>query len=278
MGIELKTPAQLAHMERAGHIVESMLAVVRAAIAPGVRTDELDALAHEHITKAGAHSNFLGYYGYPATICISVNEQVVHGIPGDYRIREGDVVSVDGGCYVNDEAGKAWHSDSAFSLVVGEGSEADHGLVNATETALWAAIAALAGERRVGAVGQAVEATLERHRKESGQQLAVVPEYVGHGIGTKMHMAPEVPNFRSRGRGLRLKPGAALAIEPIIAAGSPANDTLSDEWTVITTDGSRAAHWEHSVAILDSGVRVLTASDGGQSGLAAYGITPAPLA
>lgn len=273
--VEVKTAAQLAHMERAGHVLAGMLAEVRQAIRPGVTTGALDSLAFEYLAGNSATPNFLGYLGYPATLCISVNEEVVHGIPGERVIQAGDVVSVDGGCSVVDETGTAWHSDAAFSLVVGEGTTADHGLVDATERALWGALAALAGARRLGAVGQAVEAELERHRQQTAQELAVVREFVGHGIGTAMHMSPDVHNFSSRNPGPRLRPGMALAVEPIIASGSAANRLLEDDWTVVTLDGSRAAHWEHTVALLPGGVRVLTALDAGRSGLAAHGLTPA---
>lgn len=265
-------------MERAGHIVAAMLDEVRAAITPGITTRDLDAIAFEHLRTADATPNFLGYYGYPATLCISVNHQIVHGIPDDYVIRDGDVVSVDGGCLVRDESGTGWHGDSAFTVVVGEGNAPDRGLVDATEQALWAALAALAGAERLGAVGKAVEGVMDAHHRATGQRLRIVEEYVGHGIGTAMHMSPDVPNFVRRDKGIRLKPGMAFAIEPIIASGSPASKVLDDEWTVITLDGSRAAHWEHTVAIVQGGIRVLTAADGGAAGLAPFGVTPAPLA
>ncbi|HHW84224.1 MAG TPA: type I methionyl aminopeptidase [Actinomycetales bacterium] len=275
---QLKTPAQLAHMERAGHHVATMLQRVREAIAPGIATKALDQIAFDYLAGVGAKPNFLGYHGYPATLCISVNDRVVHGIPDEETIlAEGDVVSVDGGCTVTDEEGTAWHGDSAFTVIVGEGNESDRGLVAATERALWSALAALAGADRLGAVGHAVEEVVEAHERETGQRLAIVKEYVGHGIGTAMHMPPDVPNFVTRERGIRLKPGQVFAVEPILCSGSPANRVLDDDWTVVTRDGSRAAHWEHTVAIMRGGIRVLTAHDGGAAGLAPYGVSPVEL-
>nr|NLD40628.1 type I methionyl aminopeptidase [Actinomycetales bacterium] len=275
---QIKTPAQLLHMERAGHYVARMLQLVREAIRPGISTAALDRIAFDYLERAGAHPNFLGYHGYPATLCISVNDRVVHGIPDAATvIVDGDVVSVDGGCYVTDESGTQWHGDSAFSLVVGEGSSQDRGLVDATETALWAALAALGTGDRLGVVGRAVEDVVAEHQRRTGQRLAIVKEYVGHGIGTAMHMPPDVPNFATRERGMRLKPGMVFAVEPILASGSPSNQVLDDEWTVVTRDGSAAAHWEHTVAIVRGGIRVLTALDGGAAGLAPYGVTPATI-
>lgn len=275
---QIKTPAQLAHMERAGHHVAHMLGHVRDAIAPGISTATLDQIAHQYLERAGARPNFLGYHGYPATLCISVNDRVVHGIPGEGTVlKTGDVVSVDGGCTVDDEQGTSWHGDSAFTVIVGEGGESDRGLVDTTERALWAALAALARGERLGVVGRAVEQVVDDHLQQTGQRLSIVKEYVGHGIGTAMHMPPDVPNFASRERGLKLRPGMVFAVEPIICAGSPANRILDDEWTVVTRDGSNAAHWEHTVAIVKGGVRVLTALDGGAAGLAPHGVEPAEI-
>lgn len=273
--IEVKNSPQLAAMKRAGVLVEEMLLRARETIAPGVSTAEVDAIADEFLKEAGATSNFKGYYGYPATLCISVNDRVVHGIPDHTRFAEGDVVSVDGGCYVMD-GGSQWHGDSAFTVIVGEGSEEDRALVDATEESLWRALAALSGASRLGVVGKAVEDTVGEWNAK-GHHLEIVRDFVGHGIGRKMHMPPDVPNFATREKGPRVKDGMCFAIEPIIAAGSQANKVLDDEWTVVTTDGSRAAHWEHSVAIVGGGIHVLTASDGGAAGLAPYGVTPVPL-
>lgn len=263
-------------MRRAGHLVAGMLAAVRAEIVPGVTTAALDGVAEEFLRAHDALSNFKGYHGYPATICVSVNEEIVHGIPGGRIIRDGDVVSVDGGCSVPGPDGRRWHGDSAFTVVVGEGSPEDRHLEEGTREALWAAIAALATGERLGVVGRAVEGTVAR-LAERGVPLEIVREYVGHGIGTEMHQPPEVLHHVTRDRGPRLRPGMALAIEPMITAGSADSLVLDDGWTVVTTDGARAAHWEHSVAVVDGGVHVLTALDGGAAGLAPHGVVPAAL-
>lgn len=265
--IEYKTPDQIRVMRRAGLVVAEMLAAARAAIRPGITTGELDALARAVLAEAGATSNFLGYHGFPATLCVSVNDEVVHGIPGERVLAEGDVVSVDGGAVVD-----GWHGDSAFSVVVGPAGEADHALVTACEDALWAGIAALSTAQRLGDVGAAIEDAVA-----AAGPYAIVKEYVGHGIGTAMHQAPEVLNYRTRERGPRVRPGLCVAIEPMIAMGERHTRVLDDDWTVVTLDGSRAAHAEHSVAVLDGGVWVLTAPDGGAERLEALGARVASL-
>jgi methionyl aminopeptidase len=265
--IEYKTRDQVRTMRRAGLVVAETLATVRDAIRPGITTRELDAIGARVIADAGATSNFLGYHGYPATLCISVNDEVVHGIPGDRVIAAGDVVSVDGGAIVD-----GWHGDSAFSVVVPAADDADTALVDTCEDALWAGIAALAVAERLGDVGAAIEATVR-----SAGDYGVVREYVGHGIGTSMHQPPDVLNYRSRDRGPRVRPGLCVAIEPMITRGERDTTVLADEWTVVTADGSRAAHVEHSVAVLEDGVLVLTALDGGTARLAAYGVATATL-
>ncbi|PFG40438.1 methionyl aminopeptidase [Georgenia soli] len=270
--IEYKTPDQVRTMRRAGLVVADIHAALREAVAPGMTTAELDAVSADVIARAGATSNFLGYYGYPATVCISVNEVIVHGIPGDRVIAEGDLVSFDCGAIVD-----GWHGDAAFSLVVGEGTESDQALVEVTEEAMWAGIAALATGDRLGVVGNAVETVVERAAEERGLTLGIVQEYVGHGIGSAMHQPPEVLNYRTREKGPRLRPGMCLAVEPMLTAGSPESEILDDEWTVVTLDGSRAAHFEHTVAIGEKGIWVLTAPDGGAEQLAARGVTVAPL-
>lgn len=270
--IEYKTPDQVRTMRRAGLVVAEIHAALREAVAPGMTTADLDAVSADVIARAGATSNFLGYYGYPATVCISVNEVIVHGIPGDRVIAEGDLVSFDCGAIVD-----GWHGDAAFSVVVGEGTEADRALVEVTEEAMWAGIAALATGDRLGVVGDAVETVVERAAADRGLTLGIVQEYVGHGIGSAMHQPPEVLNYRTREKGPRLKPGMCLAVEPMLTAGSPESEILDDEWTVVTLDGSRAAHFEHTVAIGEKGIWVLTAPDGGAEQLAARGVTVAPL-
>lgn len=271
--VEIKNADELRAMRRAGLIVAGMLAEVREAIRPGVTTAELDQIAAAHLARAGALSNFKGYHGYPATLCVSINEEIVHGIPGERVIQPGDVVSVDGGCSVPGPGGRRWHGDSAFTVVVDPAAPEDVALSATTEAALWAAVAALATGQRLGVVGDAVERVVDAAAAR-GMRLAIVREYVGHGIGSAMHQPPEVLNYSTRERGVRQRPGMVLAIEPMLASGAAANDTLADEWTVVTRDGSRAAHWEHTVAILSGGVSVLTAPDAGAAALAPLGVSP----
>ena len=286
--IEIKTPDQVRHMRRAGLVVADIHAALREAVRPGVTTGELDAVCAATIERAGAHSNFLGYYDYPATVCVSVNEEVVHGIPGERELREGDLVTFDCGAYVLDESGTQWHGDAAFTTVVGGryASDSDRILDSTTHRALWAAIAslalAMAGEApgragRLNAVGDTVEDVVAEARRDHGVPIGILEDYVGHGIGTAMHMAPDVLNYSVKRRGPRLQPGMVLAVEPMLAAGEPEVEELDDGWTVVTVDGSRAAQWEHTVALVPGGVWVLTASDGGVEGLDPYGIEPRPL-
>lgn len=263
--IEYKSPEQVRAMRVAGLVVADALAAVRAALAPGLTTADLDAVARDVIAAAGATPSFLGYHGYPATLCVSVNEEVVHGIPGPRVLRPGDVVSVDCGAIVD-----GWHGDSAFSAVLDPADPADVTLVETTERAMWAGIAALAHGDRIGDVGAAVEDV-------AGDEYGLVEEFVGHGIGTAMHQPPDVPNYRTHDRGPRLRPGLCVAVEPMLTRGGRHTNILGDDWTVITTDGSRAAHWEHTVAIGEDGIWVLTARDGGAAALAALGVTIAPL-
>ena len=286
--IEIKTPDQVRHMRRAGLVVADIHAALREAVRPGVTTGELDAVCAATIERAGAHSNFLGYYDYPATVCVSVNEEVVHGIPGERELREGDLVTFDCGAYVLDESGTQWHGDAAFTTVVGGryASDSDRILDSTTHRALWAAIAslarAMAGEApgragRLNAVGDTVEDVVAEARRDHGVPIGILEDYGGHGIGTAMHMAPDVLNYSVKRRGPRLQPGMVLAVEPMLAAGEPEVEELDDGWTVVTVDGSRAAQWEHTVALVPDGVWVLTASDGGVEGLDPYGIEPRPL-
>jgi len=265
--IEIKTAEQVATMRRAGLVVAQAHDAVRDAARPGVTTAELDAVAAEVISGAGAQPSFLGYHGYPAVLCISVNDEIVHGIPGERVLEPGDVVSVDCGAIVD-----GWHGDAAFTIVLPDADPADEALSAVTEDAMWAGIAALATQERLGAVGEAVEDVVERAEGEYG----IVQEYVGHGIGSAMHQPPEVLNYRTRERGPRLRPGMCLAVEPMLTRGSRMTQVLDDDWTVVTADGSRAAHWEHTVAIGPEGIWVLTAHDGGAERLAALGVTVAP--
>lgn len=273
--IEYKTPEQVLLMRRAGLVVAEALRVVREAAAPGVTTASLDALAATVIRDHGAKPSFLGYHGYPATLCISVDDEIVHGIPGPRVLVDGDVVSVDCGAIVD-----GWHGDSAITVVLDGADEQDVQLAATTERALWAGIAALATGDRLGVVGEAVEDLVDDAQAaglNGGVRYGIVQEYVGHGIGTAMHQPPDVLNYRARDRGPKLRPGLCVAVEPMLVRGSRFTRELDDEWTVVTDDGSRAAHWEHSVAILEDGIWVLTAVDGGAGALGALGVTVAPL-
>jgi methionyl aminopeptidase len=273
--IELKTPDQVRLMRRAGLVVATALDEVRAAARPGLTTGDLDAVAERVIRAHGAIPSFLGYEGYPATLCVSVNDEVVHGIPGPRVLEAGDVVSVDCGAIVD-----GWHGDSAVTLVLEGGDADDVALAATTERAMWAGIAALAGGDRLGVVGHAVEEVVDAAQaagENGGERYGIVEEYVGHGIGTAMHQPPDVLNYRARDRGPKIQPGMCVAIEPMIVRGARFTDVLDDDWTVVTQDGSRAAHWEHSVAILEHGIWVLTAHDGGAERLAELGVQVAAL-
>jgi methionyl aminopeptidase len=271
--IEYKTHDQVRSMRSAGLVVARALETVRETVRPGMTTSDLDALAAAVIADAGATPSFLGYEGYPASLCVSVNDEVVHGIPGPRELRPGDIVSVDCGAIVD-----GWHGDSAVSFVLGEGEPRDEALVEATRRAMWAGIAALATSERLGDVGAAIEDSVRVSGEADGVAYGIVEEYVGHGIGSAMHQPPDVPNYRTREKGPRLRPGMCLAIEPMLTLGDRFTEVCEDDWTVVTDDGARAAHWEHSVAILDEGIWVLTAPDGGAAELAELGVRVAPLA
>jgi methionyl aminopeptidase len=256
--IEIKTPEQIAGMREAGLVVARTLRVLAAAVRPGLTTGELDDLAAAEIRAAGAIPSFLGYHGYPATICTSVNEQIVHGIPSRRRsLHEGDIISIDCGAIVG-----GWHGDAAVTVGVGAISAEHAALLEACETTLWRGLARAGPGRRLGDISHAVQTSVT----ESGR-YGIVEEYTGHGIGSAMHMDPPVPNYGRPGRGPRLRPGMALAIEPMVTLGRPETVLLDDEWTVVTADGSWAAHFEHTVAITADGPWVLTAEDGGESRL-----------
>ncbi|GEK22161.1 type I methionyl aminopeptidase [Cellulomonas xylanilytica] len=273
--IEYKTPEQVLLMRRAGLVVAEALAAVRERAVPGVTTGQLDAVAAEVIGDHDAKASFLGYHGYPATLCVSVNDEVVHGIPGPRVLEAGDVVSIDCGAIV-----EGWHGDSAITVVLDGAAPDDVDLAATTERAMWSGIAALAGAERLGAVGEAVEDVVDAAEEaglNGGARYGLVEEYVGHGIGTAMHQPPDVPNFRSRDRGPRVRPGLCVAVEPMIVRGQRFTQILDDDWTVVTSDGSRASHWEHTVAVLEDGIWVLTAADGGVEQLGALGVTVAPL-
>lgn len=271
-----KTPAQLRAMVEPGLITAAALDAVRAMIAPGVTTAELDAEANRVITGRGAESNFQLVRGYFHTVCASVNEQVVHGIPGDRALEPGDIISIDCGAQF-----KGWNGDSAITVVVPDAARPDlvarrEELSRVTEGSMWAGIAALANARHVGDVGTAIEAFIlaQGDSAVSGKPYGILREYVGHGIGRKMHEAPTVFNYRTSDPGPEVKPGLVLAIEPMVTAGTEETIVEDDDWTVSTTDGSDGSHWEHSVAVHDGGIWVLTAPDGGKAGLAPFGVEP----
>jgi methionyl aminopeptidase len=265
--IEIKTPAQLAIMREAGLVTAAALQAAVAAVAAGVSTAELDAVAEREIRLAGAVPSFKGYHGYPATICASVNDQIVHGIPSPEQVlQDGDVISIDCGAIVG-----GWHGDSAVTVQVGQapagaspGAAELAGLLSACERALWHGLAQAVPGRRLTDISHAVE----RAARAAGR-YGIVREYTGHGIGSQMHMGPAVPNYGRAGRGPVLQEGMALAIEPMLVLGQPQTRVLADDWTVVTQDGSWAAHFEHTVAITTAGPRVLTAPDGGAAGFAA---------
>jgi len=260
--IQVKTPAQLDVMREAGLVVAQTLSALADAARPGVSTADLDAIAEEEIAAAGATSSFKGYHGYPATICTSVNEEIVHGIPSPARrLREGDIVSIDCGAIV-----RGWHADAALTVGVGEISGERRRLLATCERALWQGLAQARPGRRLSDISHAVE----RSARAAGP-YGIVEEYVGHGIGTEMHMDPGVPNYGRPGRGPLLVPGMTLAIEPMLVLGGRRTRVLDDDWTVVSADGSPAAHFEHTVAITPDGPWVLTAADGGRAGLAGAG-------
>ncbi|WP_104086658.1 type I methionyl aminopeptidase [Arthrobacter sp. GMC3] len=270
--IEYKTIDQMRIMHRSGLILDDALNQTIAAVRPGITTGELDAIFAALLKKAGATSNFLGYHGFPASICASVNEEVVHGIPGARVLEAGDIISIDGGAVV-----EGWHSDSARTTIVGGAAAEDpkdRRLSDITEESMWRGIAAMASAKYIGDIGDAID---EYVTSQQGPELGILEDYVGHGIGSAMHMAPDVLNYSSKHRGPKLKPGMCLALEPMLVRGGLETKTLADDWTVVTVDKSRAAHWEHSVAVHAKGIWVLTAADGGAERLAPLGVVPVPL-
>lgn len=266
--IQYKSADQVVAMRRAGLVVADALDAVRRELRAGVSTKELDSVAEEEIRSRGATPSFIGYHGYPASLCVSVNDEVVHGIPGTRVLEAGDLVSVDCGAIL-----EGWHGDAAFSAIVPDApaDPVDLDLVEVTEQAMWRGIAAMVAGERLNAIGAAIEDYV-------ADRFGLVEDYGGHGIGTAMHQEPHVLNYRTRDRGPRLRAGICLAIEPMLTAGDPATRVLDDDWTVVTTDGKRAAHWEHSVALTTDGLWVLTARDGGEAALSALDVRFAPLA
>jgi methionyl aminopeptidase len=278
MDIEYKTPEQIIKMRAAGLVVWQTLALLRDAVAPGVSTGDLDALAEDAIRAAGAHPSFLGYHGFPASICASVNDQVVHAIPSRQQVlRDGDLITIDCGAVLD-----GWHGDAAITVPVGAVRPELTRLSEVTEDAMWAGIAAMAqangrvsgangnsgrvsganGNSRLSDVSHAIESSIR-----AAGRYGIVTGYGGHGIGTEMHQDPGIANKGRPGRGPRLVPGMVLAIEPMVTLGGTRTIELEDGWTVITQDGSTAAHFEHTAAICEDGVWVLTAPDGGRERL-----------
>jgi methionyl aminopeptidase len=248
--IVYKSPEEVAKMRRSGEIIAATIERVLAAVAPGKSTADLDAVAEAHIREQGAVPSFKGYHGFPATICASLNDEIVHGIPSKRRkLKEGDVLSLDFGCIW-----EGFHSDSAVTVFVGAPpSEEAERLVRATEQALVAGIAQIRPGAHLTDISHAVEGVA----KAAGFQ--VVREYVGHGIGRKLHEDPHIPNFGPAGRGPVLRPGLVIAVEPMVNAGGWETRLLADDWTVVTADGSLSAHFEHTIAVTEDGHEVLTA-------------------
>ena len=245
--ITVKSDEDFEKMAVAGACVAAVHAAVREAAVPGTSMRDLDGIAAGIIRERDCRPSFLGYHGFPATICASPNEVIVHGIPGDYRLVEGDVLSIDAGAIYD-----GWHGDAAFTMAIGEVPEEVAELIRVTEQALWNGMARAKVGNRLGDVGHAIAATAERHG------YGVVREYIGHGIGRQMHEAPNVPNYGKPSKGYRLKVGWALAIEPMFNLGTEETAVLDDGWTVVTKDGMLSAHFEHTVAITRAGTKVLT--------------------
>ncbi|WP_341955138.1 type I methionyl aminopeptidase [Microbacterium sp. LWH13-1.2] len=275
-----KSAAQLRAMVEPGLITAAALEAVRPLIRPGVTTLELDAEANRVILARGAESNFQLVRGYRHTTCISVNEEVVHGIPGERVLQAGDIVSIDCGAQY-----QGWNGDSAITVVVPDDGRPElvaqrEELSRVTEGSMWAGIAAMASASHLGDIGAAIQGYIEAQGPSavSGESYGILREYVGHGIGRKMHEAPSVFNYRTPDPGAEVKPGLVLAIEPMVTAGSDETFVEDDDWTVSTVDGTDGSHWEHSVALHEGGIWVLTSVDGGAAGLAPFGVTPTPIA
>jgi methionyl aminopeptidase len=257
--IEYKTPEQIEKMRVAGLLVGETLELLRSSVRPGMTTRHLDAIAETHIRSHGGIPSFQGVPGghgipdFPATICASVNDEIVHGIPGDRTLRQGDIVSIDCGAIVD-----GWHGDAAITVAVGEITPQLAELLRVTEESLWRGMAAAQLNGRINDIGDAIEDFVT-----GAGAYGIVEEYVGHGIGSQMHMAPQVPNYSVRAKLERIRPGLVLAVEPMLNIGGKATRTLSDGWTVVTADTSFSAHFEHTFTVTEDGPWVLTAIDGG---------------
>jgi methionyl aminopeptidase len=268
-----KSPAQMRLMLAPGLATAASLDAARAALRAGAATLELDAAAEAAIVARGGAANFKLEPGYFHTVCASVNDDVVHGIPSGRVLEPGDIVSIDSGAVID-----GWNGDAAFTQVVPDPFRPElvaerQKLSDVTEQSLWRGIARLATARHLNEVGEAIEDYIE-----SQGSYGILTDYVGHGIGRSMHEAPPVFNYRVRQKGPEVKPGLVVCIEPMVVLGDIETYTRDDDWTVATSDGSAAAHWEHSIAVHKDGIWVLTAADGGAAGLAPLGITPVPLA
>jgi methionyl aminopeptidase len=267
-GIEIKTREQIIAMRAAGLVVGRTLELLRDAVRPGVTTGELDAIAEDHIRSSGAVPSFKGYHGFTGSICASVNEEIVHGIPGRRVLAEGDLISIDCGAIVD-----GWHGDAAITVPVGEVDPKLLDLASVCEDAMWRGFAAA----KLGGRLSDISAAIENHVREHSS-YGIVTDFVGHGIGTAMHQPPNVPNYGRPGRGPKLVEGLALAVEPMLTLGHQDNHTLADDWTVVTDDGQAAAHTEHTFTLTPSGPWILTALDGGESRLADLGVSCGALA
>ena len=248
--ISVKNSEQIKLMKEAGRITGEALLIAGEAVKPGVTTKQLDTIIRRHIESCGAKPSFLGYAGFPGSACISINDQVIHGIPGSRVIEEGDIVKIDVGANF-----KGFHGDSANTFPVGHVSDEASRLIEVTKESFWRGIAEAKPGNRIGDIGFAVQSYVESFG------FSVVRRYVGHGVGEELHEAPDVPNFGTRGRGVRLCAGMTIAVEPMVNIGGPDVNELKDKWTVVTADGSLSAHYEHTIAITDNGVIVLTKVD-----------------
>jgi methionyl aminopeptidase len=263
MAIQIKSLDQLKTMRKAGLLVRSTLETVRSNIKAGITTSALDAIAEASIKRGGGTSNFKGYHGYPATICVSINDEIVHGIPGDRMIMPGDIVSVDCGAIID-----GWHGDAAFSVIVEPIDEIRQKMLDVCEESMWQGIAAGAQGKKLSDIGAAIEKYITSQGK-----YGILREYGGHGIGTAMHMEPHILNYGRAGNGPTIEAGMCFAIEPMITLGGEKTRVLDDEWTVVTVDKSHGSHFENTYCIAPDGKPfVLTEVDGGKSHLARFGI------
>ncbi len=268
-GVEIKTPGQIEKMRAAGLLVGETLELLRASVRVGISTGELNSIAEENIRAGGGIPSFLGYGHppFPGSICASVNDEVVHGIPGARVLEDGDVISIDCGAII-----EGFHGDAAITVAVGEVRPDVLELMRITEASMWAGFAAARLGGRVTDISHAVESYVRSQPHPSGGEFGILEDFTGHGIGTAMHQPPNVPNYGRPGRGPKLELGLALAVEPMVTLGSKYTDVAEDEWTIVTDDGSWAAHFEHTFTLMPGGAWILTAIDGGRARLAELGV------